>query len=62
MTIAELIEFLCLTIGDMAVLIDKMAERLLQSGMISNGELESIEEIKHRIQSIEIESRNNKES
>lgn len=55
MTIAELIERLCLTIGDMAVLIDKMAERLLQAGMIADDELEAVEEIRHRIESIKID-------
>lgn len=55
MTIAELIEGLCLTIGDMAVLIDKMAERLLQTGMITDDELETVEEIRRRFESIKID-------
>lgn len=55
MTIAELIERLCLTIGDMAVLIDKMVERLLQAGMITDDERETVEEIRHRIESIKID-------
>jgi len=54
-TIAELIERLCLTVGDMAAMIDKMAERLLQAGMIADDELEAVEEIRHRIESIKID-------
>lgn len=55
MTIAELIERLCLTVGDMAAMIDKMAERLLQAGMIADDELEAVEEIRRRIESIKID-------
>ncbi len=61
MTIAELIEYLCLTIGDMAALINKMAERLLQSDMIHDDELKAVEEIQRRIRTIKID-RDNTES
>lgn len=61
MTIAELIEYLCLTIGDMAALINKMAERLLQSDMIHDDELKAVEEIQRRIRTIKI-GRDNTES
>lgn len=61
MTIAELIEYLCLTIGDMAALINKMAERLLQSDMIHDDELKAVEEIQRRIRTIKID-RGNTES
>ena len=58
MTIAELIEYLCLTIGDMAALINKMAERLLQSDMIHDDELKAVEEIQRRIRTIKIDRDN----
>ena len=59
MTIAELIEYLCLTIGEMAVLIDKMAERLLRAGLLEDSELEAVEAIQRRIKSFEIGRGNN---
>lgn len=58
MTIAELIEYLCLTIGDMAALINKMTERLLQSDMIHDDELKAVEEIQRRIKAIKIDRDN----
>jgi len=58
MTIAELIEYLCLTIGDMAALINKMADRLLQSDMIHDDELKAVEEIQRRIKTIKIDRDN----
>lgn len=59
MTIAELIEYLCRTIGDMAVLIEEMADRLLQTGSISDDELKTIEDIQRRVKSFKIDRANN---
>ena len=55
MTIAELIEYLCRTIGDMAGLIEDMAGRLLQAGAISDDELKAIADIQRRVKSIKID-------
>ena len=59
MTIAELIEYLCRTIGDMAVLIEEMADRLLQTRSISDDELKTIEDIQRRVKSFKIDRANN---
>lgn len=54
MTIAQLIETLCLLVGEMADLTDSLAMRLLQAGCMTEGEAEQIQEIHKRIEAIGI--------
>lgn len=58
MTIAQLIESLCILIGEMASLIDRLALRLLQTGIMTEGELSEIAEIRKRIDAVGISPRN----
>lgn len=58
MTIAQLIESLCILIGEMASLIDWLALRLLQTGIMTEGELSEIAEIRKRIDAVGISPRN----
>ena len=52
MTIAQLIETLCLLVGEMADLTDSLAMRLLQAGCMTEGEAEQLQEIHKRIEAI----------
>lgn len=54
MTIAELIESLCSTIGSMADIINRLSLRLQQTGVMTEGEQQEIEEIRKRISAIGI--------
>ena len=54
MTIAQLIETLCLLVGEMADLTDSLAMRLLQAGCMTEGEAEQLNEIHNRIEAIGI--------
>lgn len=54
MTIAALIEFLCNTIGDMADVINQLSYHLQQTGTMTEGEYQEIEEIRKRISAIGI--------
>lgn len=54
MTIAELIESLCNTIGEMADIINRLSLRLQQTGTMTEGELEELERIRKRISAIGI--------
>lgn len=54
MTIAALLESLCVLIGDMAKLIDDLAMRLLQAGCMTEGELAQLREIQRRAEAIGI--------
>lgn len=61
MTIAQLIETLCLLVGEMADLTDSLAMRLLQAGCMTEGEAEQIQEIHKRIEAIGISPPDNEE-
>lgn len=54
MTIAQLIENLCILIGEMASLIDKLVMRLMQTGCMTEGEISEVREIQRRIEAIGI--------
>lgn len=54
MTIAELIESLCNTIGEMADIINRLSLRLQQTGTMTEGEREELERIRKRISAIGI--------
>lgn len=54
MTIAELIEYLCDTIGEMAGIINALSLRIQQTGSMSEGEYLEIQEIRKRISAIGI--------
>ena len=54
MTIAQLIENLCILIGEMASLIDNLAMRLMQTGCMTEGEFSEVREIQRRIEAIGI--------
>ena len=64
MTIAQLIENLCILIGEMASLIDKLVMRLMQTGCMTEGEISEVREIQRRIEAIGISppQNENKES
>lgn len=61
MTIAQLIETLCLLVGEMADLTDSLAMRLLQAGCMTEGEAEQLQEIHKRIEAIDISPPDNEE-
>lgn len=54
MTIPELIETLCCMIGEMARIIDLLSTRLMQTGMMTEGEAQQVQEIQKRIKGIGI--------
>lgn len=54
MTIPQLIETLCNVIGELAELTEYLAMRLLQTGTMTEGEAERVQEIQHRIKGIGI--------
>lgn len=57
MTIAELIEYLCTLVGEMAGIIERLSLRLQQSGIMTEGEHEEVEKIRKRISAIGISSK-----
>lgn len=59
MTIAALLDSLCVLIGDMAKLIDDLAMRLLQAGCMTEGELSQLREIQRRVEAIGIPQSDN---
>lgn len=61
MTIAQLIETLCLLVGEMADLTDSLAMHMLQAGCMTEGEAEQLEEIHKRIEAIGISPPDNEE-
>lgn len=62
MTIAQLIENLCILIGEMASLIDKLVMRLMQTGCMTEGEISEVREIQRRIQAIGISQQQDEKS
>lgn len=54
MTIAELIEYLCVTIGEMAGIINTLSLRVQQTGSMTEGEYLEIQKIRKRISAIGI--------
>ncbi len=60
MTIPELIETLCCMIGEMARIIDLLSTRLMQTGMMTEGEAQQVQEIQKRIKGIGISPPQNK--
>lgn len=60
MTIPELIETLCCMIGEMARIIDLLSTRLMQTGMMTEGEVQQVQEIQKRIKGIGISPPQNK--
>lgn len=60
MTIPELIETLCCMIGEMARIIDLLSTRLMQTGMMTEGEAQQVHEIQKRIKGIGISPPQNK--
>lgn len=60
MTIPELIETLCCMIGEMARVIDLLSTRLMQTGMMTEGEAQQVQEIQKRIKGIGISPPQNK--
>lgn len=60
MTIPELIETLCCVIGEMARIIDLLSTRLMQTGMMTEGEAQQVQEIQKRIKGIGISPPQNK--
>ena len=62
MTIVQLIDVLCELIEEMATLISHLSMRLLQTGCMTEGELQQVREIQQRIDAIGISPpRNNEE-
>lgn len=59
MTIAALLDSLCVLIGDMSKLIDDLAMRLLQAGCMTEGELSQLREIQRRVEAIGIPQSDN---
>lgn len=60
MTIAQLIEALCQLVCEMSTLINHLSERLMQSGIPAEGEMEEISDIRKRIRVLGITAENNK--
>ena len=60
MTIPALIETLCCMIGEMARIIDLLSTRLMQTGMMTEGEAQQVQEIQKRIKGIGISPPQNK--
>lgn len=54
MTIVQLIEVLCRLVGDMANIIDRLSARLIENGILTEGEYSELQEIRKRIETIEI--------
>lgn len=56
MTIAELIENLCIIIAEMADLINRLSLRLQQTGVMTEGEQAEIDRVRRRIAAVGISS------
>lgn len=54
MTIVQLIESLCGLVGDMAAIINWLSARLVENGILTEGEYAEIKEIRKRINAIGI--------
>lgn len=54
MTVVQLIEMLCGLVGDMASIIDRLSARLIESGILTEGEYSDMQEIRKRIETIGI--------
>ena len=54
MTIVQLIESMCGLVGDMAAIINRLSARLVENGILTEGEYAEIKEIRKRIDTIGI--------
>lgn len=54
MTIVQLIETMCRLVGDMANVIDRLSARLIENGILTEGEYSELQEIRKRIETIGI--------
>ena len=54
MTIVQLIESLCGLVGDMAAIINRLSARLVENGILTEGEYSEMQDIRKRIETIGI--------